>query len=219
MRWARIVYGNGRDPERGCETNERDKIETGKIHAASKLPPFPPPPPTGGIQTATPNGRRGGKAIRNPKKAVTAEGTATESHRMEKGSTLTHGDLPQSKRKCQPERLATRTRTGPGPNPNTTRNITGTSQGDFDADAFHPRNTLFVLVIHVLTAPHLPRTRPTPTPENLPGIPIPNPETGPPEAPPTAPAGRRLRSDIQKKSKGNQLQPQHSIPLPVTPWP
>lgn len=109
MRWARIVYGNGRDPERGCETNKRDKIETGKIHAASK-------PPPGGIQTATPNGRRGGKAIRNPK-AVTAEGTATESRRMEKGPTLTQGDLPQSKRKRQPERLATRTRTGPGPNP------------------------------------------------------------------------------------------------------
>lgn len=202
MRWARIVYGNGRDPERGCETNERHKIETGKI------------------QTATPNGRRGGKAIRNPKKAVTAEGTATESHRMEKGPTLTHGDLPQSKRKRQPERLATRTRTGPGPNPGLNgQTPRGTSQGDFDADAFHPRNTLFVLVIRVLTAPHLPRTRPTPTPENLPGIPIPNPEAGPPEAPPTAPAGRRLRSDIQKKSKGNQLQPQHSIPLPVTPWP
>lgn len=62
-----------------------------------------------------------------------------------------------------------------------------------------------MLVIRVLTAPHLPRTRPTPTPENLPGIPIPNPETGPPEAPPTAPAGRRLRSDIQKKIKRESI--------------
>lgn len=39
MRWARIVYGNGRDPERGCETNERDKSKREKSTRPANSPP------------------------------------------------------------------------------------------------------------------------------------------------------------------------------------
>lgn len=71
--------------------------------------------------------------------------------------------------------------------------------GVLDADAFHPRNTLFVLVIRVLTAPPPSPDPPPPAPESRCRSRLRSHIS--PDAPPTASADRRLCFDIHGRKR------------------